>query len=107
LAAALAFAACSFQAQAECTYPKAPVSIPNGATASESDMVTAMKAFKVYNEEVTAFGACLDEEAKNAGGAQAMAVKTMKAKKVAAAQDELQNNAKAFNEQVRVFKARG
>src|SRR4051812_6535480 len=105
LAAALGFAAFSSQAHAECTYPKAPASIPDGAKASEPEMVAAMNAFKAYNDEVTAFGKCLDDEA-SAGGAQSMALKTMKAKKIAAAQDELQSKAKAFNEQVRAFKAR-
>jgi hypothetical protein len=101
LAAAFAFAAFSFQAHAECAYPKAPATIPDGKTASEPEMVAAMNAFKAYNEEVAAFGKCLDDEAVSS-----MAAKTMKAKKVAAAQDELQAKAKLFNEQVRVFKAR-
>ena len=72
-------------------------------------MLAAMQAFKAYNEEVTAFGACLEEETKSkaAGTAQLMQLKTMQAKKHNAAIDELQTKAKLFNEQVRVFKARG
>lgn len=104
LVTTLALAAVSFQAHADCSYPKAPASIPNGSTASEPEMIAAMNAFKTYNEEVVAFSACLDSEA---GGTQTMALKTMKAKKIAAAQDELQSKAKEFNEQVRAFKARG
>jgi hypothetical protein len=104
LAAALALATLAFQSQAECVYPKAPTSIPDGKSASEPEMIAAMKNFKAYNDEVASFGKCLDEEA--GGGNQSMAVKTMKAKKIAAAQEELQSKAKAFNEQVRVFKAR-
>jgi signal recognition particle subunit SEC65 len=107
LTAVLAIAAFSFQAQAECAYPKAPASIPDGKTASEPEMIAAMNAFKAYNDQVTSFGTCLDEEVKSAAGGNAMAVKTMKAKKIAAAQEELQSKAKVFNEQVRVFKARG
>lgn len=107
LTAVVAFAAFSFQAHAECAYPKAPTSIPDGKTASEPEMIAAMNAFKAYNEQVSAFGNCLDEEVKSAAGGNAMAIKTMKAKKIAAAQDELQARAKEFNEQVRVFKARG
>ena len=106
LAATLAFAAFSFQAHAECTYPKAPATIPDGKSASEPEMVAAMNAFKAYNDEVSAFGKCLDDEA-NGGGAQSMALKTMKTKKINAAQEELQAKAKLFNEQVRIFKARG
>lgn len=104
---ALAFGVAT--AQAECAFPKAPASIPDGKTASEAEMVAAMQAFKAYNEEVTAFGACLEEETKSkaAGTAQLMQLKTMQTKKHNAAIDELQAKAKLFNEQVRVFKARG
>lgn len=107
--AAIACLALSGAAQAECAFPKAPASIPDGKTASEADMLAAMNAFKAYNEEVTAFGACLDEEAGNKaiGSAQLMQLKTMKAKKHNAAIEELQAKAKLFNEQVRIFKARG
>jgi len=101
---ALASLALGMSAHAECAFPKAPASIPDGKTASEPEMVAAMNAFKAYNEEVVAFGACLDEETRSASNMQ---VKTMKAKKISAAQDELQAKAKAFNEQVRIFKARG
>lgn len=103
---ALGFAA---SAQAECTFPKAPASIPDGKTATEQEMLGAMNAFKAYNEEVTAFGGCLDDEIKDKGlgSAQVMQMKTMKTKKLNAAVDELQTKAKQFNEQVRIFKARG
>lgn len=104
LTAALVLAGLSFQAQADCAFPKAPASIPDGSTATEPEMIAAMNAFKAYDAEVKAFGACLDQEAKSASSMQA---KAMQAKKMAAANDELQSKAKAFNEQVRVFKARG
>jgi hypothetical protein len=109
LGAVMAFAAFAATAQAECTFPKAPDSIPDGKTASEAEMVTAMNAFKAYNEAVTAFGACLEEETKSkaAGTAQLMQLKTMQSKKHNAAIAELQSKAKLFNEQVRAFKARG
>jgi hypothetical protein len=99
----------SFAAQADCAFPKAPAAIPDGKTASEAEMLAAMNAFKAYNEAVAAFGACLDEETKSkaAGTAQLMQLKSMQAKKHNAAVAELQDKAKAFNEQVRIFKARG
>lgn len=105
--AALAFSF-SFSARAECPFPKAPASIPDGNTASEQDMLAAMNAFKTYNDEVTAFGGCLDEEARDkaAGTAQLMQFKTMKTKKLNAAVEELQAKAKLFNEQVRIYKSR-
>jgi hypothetical protein len=100
----IALASFSIAAHADCAYPKAPAAMPDGKTASEADMLEAMKAFKAYNEEVTAFGSCLDQETKTkaAGTAQLMQMK-----KHNAAVDELQSKAKLFNEQVRLFKARG
>ena len=104
---ALAFGVAT--AQAECSFPKAPASIPDGKTASEPEMVAAMQAFKAYNDSVNSFGACLEEETKSkaAGTAQLMQLKTMQSKKLNAAVDELQAKAKEFNEQVRAFKSRG
>lgn len=104
---AVAFGAAS--AQADCAFPKAPDTIPDGRTATEAEMIAAMQAFKAYNDAVNAFGECLEEETKSkaAGTAQLMQLKTMQAKKHNAAIDELQSKAKLFNEQVRVFKARG
>ncbi len=105
--AILASVAFSVSAQAECAFPKAPASIPDGQTATEPEMIEAMKAFKAYNDEVTAFGACLDDEVKEKGASgNLMQLKTMKTKKINAATEELQAKAKLFNEQVRVFKAR-
>lgn len=108
LIAALALLACSFGAHADCVFPKAPATIPDGKTASEQEMLGAMAAFKAYNEEVTNFGSCLDEETKSkaAGTGQLMQLKTMQTKKLNAAIEELQAKAKLFNEQVRAFKAR-
>ena len=98
--------ACS--AHADCAFPKAPASIPDGKTATEAEMVAAMAAFKAYNDEVNEFGKCLEQETKDkaAGTAQLMQLKTMQTKKLNAAVDELQAKAKQFNEQVRAFKAR-
>lgn len=109
LTLALVLAASSFAAQADCAYPKAPATIPNGATASEQEMVGAMQAFKAYDADVKSFGTCLEQETKDkaAGTAQLMQLKTMQTKKLNAAVEELQSKAKEFNEQVRVFKARG
>ncbi len=105
--ASLAFGFC-MSAQADCPFPKAPATIPDGSTAAESEMIAAMNAFKAYNEEVKAFQECLDEEtrAKSAAGAGSMTFKAMQAKKLAAAVDELKEKAEKFNEQVRIFKAR-
>lgn len=104
----IALASFSIAAHAECPYPKPPSVMPDGKTASEAEMIEAMKAFKDYNDQVTAFGSCLDLETKNkaAGTAQLMQLKTLQMKKHNAAVDELQTKAKAFNEQVRIYKTR-
>jgi hypothetical protein len=106
--ATIALVAC-FPALAECSFPKAPASIPDGKVASEAEMVEAMKLFKAYNDEVTAFGACLEEETRSKanGTAQLMQMKSLQMKKHNTAVGELQSKAKLFNEQVRIFKARG
>ena len=103
LAAFVCMFACS--AHADCAFPKAPTSIPDGKTATEEQMLAAMNAFKAYHDEVTAFAKCLEQESKNKVGGS-MQLKTMQAKKLNAAMDELQANAKLFNEEVRIFKAR-
>ena len=109
---AVVLCAASTIAAADCAFPKAPQKIPDGKTASESEMVEAMSAFKQYNSEVSAYTTCLDKETtekiRDAGGATSMIVqiKALQSKKHNAAVDELQDKAKAFNEQVRVFKAR-
>jgi hypothetical protein len=99
----------SSPALADCSFPKAPASIPDGKVASEAEMVEAMKLFKAYNDEVTAFGACLEEETRSKanGTAQLMQMKSLQMKKHNTAVGELQSKAKLFNEQVRIFKARG
>lgn len=98
-------------AQADCAFPKAPDSIPDGKTASEAEMLGAMSAFKAYNSEVDAYLSCLDQETndkiKEAGGAGAiMQIKALQAKKRGSATDERQAKVDSFNEQVRAFKAR-
>lgn len=106
---AIVSVAFSLAAHAECPFPKAPASVPDGKTASEAEMITAMQAFKAYNDEVTTFGVCLEQETKDRSSAtaQLMQLKTMQAKKHNAAVDELKAKTKLFNEQVRIFKARG
>lgn len=104
----IVLASFSLAAHADCSYPKAPSVMPDGKTASEAEMIEAMRLFKAYNEEVTVFGSCLDQETKSkaAGTAQLMQLKTLQMKKHNAAVEELQSKAKMFNEQVRLFKSR-
>lgn len=105
---ALALLSLSLSAQADCPFPKGPESVPDGKTATEDEMKSAAMLFKAYNEQVTSFGTCLDQESKAnaAGSTQRMQFKTMQSKKVNAAIEELETKAKLFNEQVRIFKGR-
>jgi hypothetical protein len=97
---------------AECTFPKAPASVPDGKTATQPEMVTAMAAFKQYNADVDAYVACLDEETtaktKEAAGAGAIIqIKAIQAKKKSSAMDERDAKIEAFNKAIRDFKAKG
>lgn len=109
--AAFALAA-SFAAQADCNFPKAPDAIPDGKTASEAEMITAMTNFKQFNNDVNAYLTCLEKETadkiSSAGGATSSVVqiKSMQSKKHNAALADLKEITGKFNEQVRVFKAR-
>ena len=58
---ALVLALSALSAQAECA-PPTPSTIPDGSTASEQEMLAAMKAFKQYDAEATAYLKCLETE---------------------------------------------
>lgn len=102
-------------ANADCSYPKAPTGLPDGATATEDEMVSGMKTIKEYNNQVTAYLTCLDTEMNariEAAGADAPTdqveqIKAIHTKRHNAAVEELESNATRFNEQVKVYKARG
>ena len=101
-------------ATAECLYPKAPASIPDGKSATQEEMLEGMRAVKSYNEQVTAYLSCLDMQMQTdiaAAGAEApqetiAQIKAINAKRHNAAVEELESHAARFNEQVKVFKTR-
>jgi hypothetical protein len=101
-------------ANAECTYPKEPANMPDGATATQDQMVEGMKAVKEYNNQVTTYLSCLEQEMNarvEAAGPDAPAdqveqIKAIHTKRHNAAVDALEQQAARFNEQVKVFKAR-
>jgi hypothetical protein len=101
-------------ASAECTYPRAPATTPDGATATQDEMVAGMKAVKEYNGQVTAYLSCLDQEMATrieAAGPDAPAdqieqIKAIHTKRHNAAVEELEQHAARFNEQVKTFKNR-
>jgi hypothetical protein len=101
-------------AGAECVYPKAPSNTPDGATATEEQMVAGMKAVKEYNTKVSAYLSCLEMEMNSrieAAGPDAPAdqvaqIKAIHTKRHNAAVEELEAHAARFNEQVKAYKAR-
>jgi hypothetical protein len=101
-------------ANADCSYPKAPSNFPDGATATQEQMLEARNAFTAYNDKVTAYLSCLETETNariEAAGPQAPPeqieqIKAIYNKRHNAAVDELEANAARFNEQVKVYKAR-
>jgi hypothetical protein len=100
LAVALTCAA-SLPAHADCVLPPAPSKIPDGNTASQQEMVTAMQTLKEYNGDVDTYTKCLEFEAK-----QNRLSHTDEEKMHNTAVDTLQKIAAKFNEQVRTFKAK-
>ena len=112
LAASAVLTASTSVSAADCTYPIAPQSVPEGKTAPEAEMISAMSAFKQYNGDVTAYLACLDtdttDKIRQAGGntGTIMRIKSMQSKKHNSVVTELQSLTGRFNEQVRHFKSR-
>ncbi len=104
----------SAAATADCVYPRAPGSAPDGLTATEEEMLAGMQGVKEYNELVTAYLACLDKEMNErieAAGPDAppdkiAQIKAIHDKRHDAAVEELEAYAARFNEQVRAYKAR-
>jgi hypothetical protein len=93
--------ATSLSAHADCVLPPAPSKIPDGATASEQEMLTAMATLKEYNGDVDTYMKCIDFEAK-----QNRLTHADQEKMHNNAVDTLQKVAAKFNEQVRTFKAK-
>ncbi|GAC1307004.1 MAG: hypothetical protein NVSMB10_12180 [Steroidobacteraceae bacterium] len=103
--------------QSNCTYPRAPDSPPDGATASKDQMITAKHDFDRYNSEMNTYLDCLKmaidashpkdaaklsaDDKKKADENQKMLVQ-----KNNAAVDELQANVGRFNEQLKIYKAK-
>jgi hypothetical protein len=89
-------------AYADCVLPPAPSKIPDGSSASEPEMISAMQTLKAYNGDVDVYLKCLEFETK-----QNRMSSDEHAKKHNAAISQLEKIAAKFNEQVRVFKAKG
>ncbi len=102
-------------AQADCTYPRAPDKIPDGATASKDEMVAAKNDVSRYNNEMNAYLDCIkleiqaipkDAKMSKDEKAKADAQEKLLDQKNNAAVDELQSVAGRFNEQLKIWKAK-
>jgi hypothetical protein len=102
LAALSAACAVSLQAHADdCRLPPTPSRIPDGNTATEQEMITAMETIRQYNNDVQTYLKCLDFEARQnqlSPGDQTTLHN--------AAIDQLTHIADEFNAQVRTFKSK-
>jgi predicted transglutaminase-like cysteine proteinase len=101
LAAATVAYLVSLTAHADCVLPPAPSKVPDGKTASEQEMVTAMQTLKEYNMDVDTYLKCLEFETK-----QNRLSSSDQEKMHNQAVDTLQKVASKFNEQVRTFKSK-
>ncbi len=88
-------------ARADCLLPPPPSKIPDGSTASEQEMITAMQTLKQYDGDVTVYLKCLEFETK-----QNRMAESVRGMKHDAAVAQLQDVADKFNQQVRVYKSR-
>lgn len=100
LAVALALAClCVTDVLAGCNAPIAPSRVPDGATASEAEMLAAMQTLRRYDGDVSAYVKCLEFEVK-----RQRLTSVQQARLHNAAIDQLQQIADRFNDQLLVFK---
>jgi hypothetical protein len=97
----LAAATLAVPARADCVLPPPPSKIPNGSTASEQEMLSAMQTLKEYNGDVSVYLKCLEFEAKQ--NRLSAGIRDMRHDSAVA---KLQEVADKFNEQVRLFKSK-
>lgn len=91
----------SASAAAGCQLPAPPSRIPDGSSATEQEMVAAMKTLKQYNADVGEYTMCLEFEGKRNRISFDDQTKNRDL-----ALNTLATVAAQFNEQVRRFKAR-
>ena len=100
-AALLVSVVSALPARADCMLPPPPSKIPDGTSASEREMVTAMQTLKQYDGDVNVYLKCLEFEER-----QKHIPPGERDAKHNAAVSQLDTIAAKFNEQVRVFKAK-
>lgn len=88
-------------AYANCRMPSVPSKIPDGATASQQQMVTAMQTIQEYNHDVHTYLQCLKFEVRQNQLSPDHQVSLHNS-----VLDQLQQIAARFNRQVRIFKSK-
>lgn len=92
-------------ARAACNFPT-PISVPDGSTATDEQMVAGKKAVTDYIAEIEAYQACLQNEQQALGDALTDEQKAMQLKRYNASVDAMHDIADRFNEQLKAFKAK-
>jgi hypothetical protein len=103
-------------AEAACTYPQAPQSLPNGTQATKEEMLAAQTLVKEYSKNVQeVYLPCLEQEKAAATAAldnmdpeytaKVAAIDAVHAKKHNAALDELTALAARWNEERKAYSA--
>jgi len=104
-------------ADESCTYPGAPASVPDGATATKEQMIAAKNDTARYNTEMNAYLDCLklktdalplpkDPKKLTAEEKKQEDQRKILVQKNNAAVDELQAVVGRFNEQLKAYKAK-
>lgn len=106
-------AGAAFPAYADCTYPRAPTSMPNGNSASMEEMVEGQKQVKQYMADMDTYLKCLDqgkqplpEGATDEQKKEYERLEAIRVQKHNAAVGEMEAVAERFNEQLRAYRAR-
>ena len=111
--AVLGAVACAPSAFAECVYPKAPTSYPDGRTATKEDMIAGQGAVKQFMKDADAYMSCVDSENPPPADQSALtpeqkkaiaAREEMRVKKHNAAVSDEEKVSAQFNEQLHIWK---
>lgn len=94
-------------ARAGCVFPgPADIAMPDGATATEAQMIDTQRQVKAYVAEMEAYLACLDDEANTlkASGEVTDEQLVINDKRYNSAVELMQGVAERFNVQVRIYR---
>jgi hypothetical protein len=101
IAAATCFA---LDAHAACEIPTV-AAVPNGATATEEEMLAAQATVKAYIAGVEAYIACINEELTAAGEDAPAEFKSLMVTRHNSAVTEIESVAAAFNRELQAYRA--